>query len=73
MLKKISLTLILIISLNELVKCGEVNLLNSINIKWQNQGNRTQFWLTANLPTSVVNDTSNAWIGVGINDDDEMV
>lgn len=48
-----------------------VNLLDYINIKWENQGVSTQFWINANLPSSI--NPNDAWVGVGINLNDEMV
>lgn len=69
------LILAVLITINKLVKCDEDRnfLGHQINIRWRNLGNLTQFWLTANLSTSVVNDTSHAWISVGINTAHHMV
>lgn len=70
---KLGLIFLIAVISFEKFNCGEVNLLNAFNVRWQNEGEQTAFWVTANLPTSVVNDTGKAWIGVGINDVDEMV
>ena len=67
------LSIILVFSVVEYVKCGEVNFFNSIYIRWENQGNQTRFWLNAYIPGLFANETANLWIGVGINDIDEMV
>ena len=65
--------LLVYFSVVEYVKCGEANFFNSIYIRWENQGNQTRFWLNANIQTLFANETANLWIGVGINDIDEMV
>lgn len=65
--------IIAVFSLIEYVKCGEKNFQNVVYIKWQNLGNQTQFWLTADLPASTISDVTNAWISVGINDIHGMV
>lgn len=69
---KLSIILVLF-SMNEYIKCGEVTLLDSISLKWELQGTVTKFWITAKLPASIANETSGAWISVGINDVNEMV
>lgn len=57
--------------LNDYVQCGEVNILNAVNIRWENQGAQTMFWATASLPSTI--DPNFAWFGVGINSHHEMV
>lgn len=65
--------IIAVFSFIEFVKCGEKSFQNMVYIKWQNLGNQTQFWLTADLPASTISDVTNAWISVGINDIHGMV
>lgn len=53
---------------------GEVNLMqNKVNIRWENDGEHTMFTIMAKLSTSIINDTNNMWLSVGINKADDMV
>lgn len=53
---------------------GEVSLMqNKVNIRWENDGEHTMFTIMAKLPTSIINDTNNMWLSVGINKEHEMV
>jgi hypothetical protein len=62
---------ILIVSLSVLKSNSkEINVKN-VNIKWFNDGQTTDFYVTSSLASGI--SPSNAWLGIGLNSADNMV
>jgi hypothetical protein len=68
----LSLKLFLLIVSLSVLKCNskEINIKNA-NIKWFNNGQTTDFYVTSSLANGI--SSSNAWLGIGLNTEDDMV